>query len=410
MKNILIVLNELPFPLKTGGHQAIFNGIKAYVGFYNINIVFRKLGRKNINIDVKSLKTALGDNSIEIYSYHHDHLKDGWKRIISYLFSSLSYKFYYDSTIDKLDIRLNYPNDYLEYLCQIIRDKRIDVVQIEMLDNAPIVYAIPNNVKKIFVNHELLNAVGFQRLIEYGETPQNIINYHLGVTREITLMNCYDRVITLSQIDKDKLISAGLEPTKTYASCAIVENPTKIDANSVINKKIVFIGGDEHEPNVVGIKWFLENCWNHLLEIDSEYRLYIVSNWGKNNISEIESRYPNVIFCGFMKDLSEILIGSTSIIPITIGSGIRMKILESVSRKVPFVSTLVGAEGLPFIDGQDCLLTNDPVVFVNDIIKLQKSEFRKSLVESAYEKYLLKYSFDIFAENRRSLIRNLFKN
>lgn len=40
------------------------------------------------------------------------------------------------------------------------------------------------------------------------------------------------------------------------------------------------------------------------------------------------------------------------VIPILIGSGIRMKILESVNFYSPFVTTTVGVEGLDFINGK----------------------------------------------------------
>jgi len=62
------------------------------------------------------------------------------------------------------------------------------------------------------------------------------------------------------------------------------------------------------------------------------------------------------------------------IVPMRSGSGIRIKLLEAMALGLPIISTTIGAEGLPVIDGQHLLLADDAVSFAQALQRLQKDE------------------------------------
>ena len=161
-----------------------------------------------------------------------------------------------------------------------------------------------------------------------------------------------------------------------------------------------FVGPDTHSPNFVGITWFLENCWFALREININYRLSIIGNWSQEHITEYTAKYPNVEFLGFVDNLGDSIRGTIMIVPITIGSGIRMKILEACSIGVPFVSTSVGAEGIPVEDGKDCFIADNPKSFVEKLYKLRDVALQKRFVENAHNMILDNYSIEALRKNR----------
>lgn len=73
------------------------------------------------------------------------------------------------------------------------------------------------------------------------------------------------------------------------------------------------------------------------------------------------------------------------IVPIRIGSGIRMKLLEASNLGIPFVSTTVGAEGLPFKHKQDCLLADSVDSFVECILAMKELPLQRKLANNAYK-------------------------
>lgn len=124
-------------------------------------------------------------------------------------------------------------------------------------------------------------------------------------------------------------------------------------------------------------------------------------------VEVFETKYPGVRFLGYVEVLSDALKDSIMIVPITIGSGIRMKILEACSNGIPFVSTTVGAEGIPVVDGRHCYIADDPQIFVQDIIKLQSADIQKQFVANCHSMIDELYSMDALKCNREEIYRSV---
>ena len=80
------------------------------------------------------------------------------------------------------------------------------------------------------------------------------------------------------------------------------------------------------------------------------------------------------------------------IVPLFVGSGQRIKIIEAFSRKMPVVSTSIGAEGLIFEDGRSIIIANNVSEFVEAILRLRNTELRKFIANEARKKYDKFYS------------------
>ena len=107
--------------------------------------------------------------------------------------------------------------------------------------------------------------------------------------------------------------------------------------------KLLFIGKLDWAPNIDGLKWFLENVWPfiNIQKIELVIGGSGNASWGKELF-----KLPGVKFLGFVQDLDDIYSEiDFSIIPIRFGSGTRIKVLESVSRGVPVISTHMGIQG-----------------------------------------------------------------
>ena len=61
-------------------------------------------------------------------------------------------------------------------------------------------------------------------------------------------------------------------------------------------------------------------------------------------------------------------------VPLRIGGGTRLKIYEAMAMGKPVISTTVGAEGLPVVDGRELLIADDPEDFAEAAIGLLSDE------------------------------------
>ena len=273
-----------------------------------------------------------------------------------------------------------------------------------MIPHIDLVLTLPSHIKKIFVHHELRFIRNQLYLSTCNTTHYKKAIVELEYIKEIYLLNKYDQIITLSSIDKDKLIQHGVK-VPVHTSFAVVKSQEDTKHPGLYNKILSFIGPEAHEPNKIGLKWFLKNCWSILKKKDASYQLHIIGKWSTNTSQKWSEEYKDIKFLGYVPDLLNAINNTTMIVPITIGSGIRMKILEAMSNKIPFVSTYIGAEGIPVINGKNCFLTDDCNEFVNCILKLEDNNIRNEFKESSYRIIKEKYSLEALTKNRMQLYK-----
>lgn len=431
-KNFLFVLPWLPYPLKTGGHQAIFNGIDAVNGYADNIVITYIEDEDNAQIFEKKQLLALFNGKITIEPYIRrkpkiqEHTNTGvifeicrilrsFRRIVKgYIKNVLKADKCVPINQDNKPY-LNwvtelYPKDsaYVSFILDLIEKYDIKLVQCEMIRNASLVYSLPYTVKKVFVHHELSNIVKGLRLINMpGNDVEKNSYLNFYRTNEVGVLNQYDAVITLSETDCEKLVSQGVT-SLVYPSIAIVN--THSDDTMLASKYsriLSFIGTEDHSPNYTGIMWFLQNCWEKMLKVNNSYELQIIGNWSDNTKANITSCYRNVRFHGFVENLSDAIRDTIMIVPILVGSGIRMKILEAASIGVPVVTTSIGVEGLPLKNGEHCFISDVPDDFIDSILKLDDPDLRKMFIRNSNAIIKKNYSFEVLRSNRLQLYNKL---
>lgn len=409
-KNVLLIEPFIPYPLTSGGHQAIFNGIAILKDIANVHLVYTHTTWKDPFAQERRLLEEIFP-FVKTYNFCMAEKSSGmfWKKLMRRIQRTWAKVW---SKVVKPKENINeyrswgfepQPDKFAAYVNQLIRDLKIDVVQVEMCFQQSIVLDLPKDVKKVFVHHELRFVREELRLANM-DVPQSFRNeVTIHKFEEIGLLNMYDEIVVLSPIDKQKLIDAGV--TKPILTSFAVVNSADGTArnNAEWNHVLTFIGPESHDLNVDAISWFLENCWGKLQEKNSDYHLRIIGKWSEKTAASIQQQYPNVEFAGFVDDLGEALAGTVMIVPLRVGSGIRMKILEAGACGVPVVSTHVGAEGLMINEGEDILLADTAEEFVDAIVRLEDTVSREKMGENLKMRIGKKYSLDALRANRETL-------
>ena len=75
--------------------------------------------------------------------------------------------------------------------------------------------------------------------------------------------------------------------------------------------------------------------------------------------------------------------GEVYVVPLRIGGGTRLKIFEALSMGKAVVSTTVGAEGLPVMDGRHVMLADEPTSFARAVVRLLRDTDARARLESA---------------------------
>lgn len=263
----------------------------------------------------------------------------------------------------------NLVNYYYEDLLNVFQGEVLlgtyDLVQIDFIDLAPLVHFIPEGIPKIFVHHEIRYLRMIRELATLAEQQPNQ-EWRIQNTKvlEIGLINRFDKVVCLTEIDKQILSENGVIKDKLEVSpLPMILSEHSINQPFKSANRLLFLGPDQHYPNLDGIDWFLNNCWHEIQRLNPGVTLSVVGKWSPEKRNWFKD-FPNVKFEGFVPNLETVMEGSVMIVPLRIGSGMRMKILEGVSYHVPVVSTAIGAEGLPMQNDLNCKIADSVDDFI----------------------------------------------
>ncbi|MBQ7448853.1 MAG: glycosyltransferase family 4 protein [Paludibacteraceae bacterium] len=406
--NVLFILPFLPYPLISGGHQAIYNGILAAKEYANVFIVYKLPTFRDVDCENrKKLEAVLP--SVKLFCYKPTFVEKIKTRIYSRLiifaekyFHGINKYFRYRSVGYNVQEK-----GYVDYVNKLINKYDIDVVQVEMCSVLSMVLSLPHSVKKVFVHHELRFERDFLQLTLCNAPKQMFEQFEMNKMVEIGLLNRYNEIVVLSEDDRKKLQREGVK-TPILTSFAVVKTPQYDVSIDFDGKSLVFVGPEYHTPNKDGLVWFLQHCWDKLLMKDNAYRLRIVGKWSEKTKKQWTREYKNIHFMGFVDDLYSVINDAIMIVPVRVGSGIRMKILEAGIAGVPVVSTTVGAEGLQLVSGKHILIADLADEFVLAVEKLKNSkDERRKIGENLKGVVSKNYSFNALCENRKPIYTGL---
>ena len=418
MKKILFVLPFLPYPMTSGGSQAIFNGIDVVKDELDVYVTFESKATDKENID--KFRSLL-DDKVTVLPYHvpvQSCKKPSLRQRFYRVFFRLERKLRKLAGYDFTPVRIPHKSwlheelfpkrmGFAKHVVSLVDEQHIDIVQCEMLCNVTLGLMLPERVRRVFVHHELGWVVhGLELMQQKGDPFEQKMYLEHYKRCEIGLLNAFDDVITLSSVDTDKLLQAGTT-TNIHTSLAVVNTSHDKLLSTQRSNVLSFVGPDCNLPNVAGLKWFLDNVWGKLLQEDAHYELQIIGSWSPERISELLKGQERVKYLGFVEDLASVLKDTVMIVPITVGSGIRMKILEAASMGVPFVTTSVGVEGIPVENEVHCLLADTPESFCDAILKLQDGELRSRLATNANRLVTERFTLNALRNNRLSIYRQM---
>lgn len=407
---IAIISIVFPDKIKSGGSTAMFHMIDYLRGKHKITLICPNVQPNDVFElakawpNVKIMTTPKVNGQTKAFKVYQ------WILKTYQLFRGIKQDYFYPKTHLSINNLSQYDApDFLKLVQDETTSNKYDLIQVDFVELIGLVNFLPNQVKKVFVHHELR----YRRLQMEFDTLKNKAlsdQYHIAATKdlEISLLNKYDKVLTVTETDKEYLKSDGVkEEILSISTSPIVLKHTKINEPFNFNSTLVFLGPENHYPNLDGINWFLENCWERILDKHPNLTFKIISKWS-NKFKSIHKKKKNIEFVGFVEDLSQLFEGAIMIVPLRIVSGMRMKILEGISWKMPIVSTVAGAEGLPIKDGDNGLLAKDENEFVQKTLELIESpELMKKLINKSQLLLTNDYLIEKCGEIRNNIYHSL---
>lgn len=356
MANILQLCVKVPYPPHDGGSIAMYNIQRAItenevtLKVLTFNTIKQMVDLNEFDEDYKTMTRIEGvylDNRIKPFA------------AILNLFTSESYNI----------IRF-IRQEFEQKLIEILVNEEFDVIQLESLYMVPYIETIRrySKAKVVLRTHNIEHLI-WQRLAMNATNPLRRWYLNLLYRRlkhyEIGALNRVDAIAALTREDKEQLMAMG-------ATVPIHVAPIGVDLKnypclSMPEGNMLFhLGAMDWLPNQEGIKWFLQEVWPKLSVDRPEVRFKFAGkrmppaffNFKSDRVSvsdkveSIESYFAD---------------GKLMVVPLFSGSGMRVKIIEGMAFGKAIITTSIGLEGIPAIDGQEVIIANSPDEFIAKI-------------------------------------------
>ncbi len=155
-------------------------------------------------------------------------------------------------------------------------------------------------------------------------------------------------------------------------------------AQSEVAHRLLFFGTLNYLPNQDGLRYFLEDVFPHLRQENPGIHLRVVGRGAPRNLVELCQATPGVEYVGLVPDIRSELAGAAIVVvPLRIGGGTRLKILEALAAGRPVVSTTIGAEGLPLRNGEQIVIADGAPAFGREILGLIDDSSRRHRLAAA---------------------------
>lgn len=391
---ILLVTQLLPYPPKGGSPQRVYNLLKECAKTNDIDMLafYRKSHQRSpaeIDEAITSLKQFC--KKIEIFKIPADQNKILWYLLLFFnLFSTIPYSVWlYKSRKMKEAIRL-----YIE-------NSSYDIVEFGEIGLAG--YAgMASETTRILVHQNVESGLLYRRM-KYSKNWLAKLYLFLQSVKlrnyERSAGSIFDFHIAVSEADKKTLLE--ILPA---ARIAVIPNGVDTDYFKATDDKmepnsLIYVGGMTWFPNYDAMLYFIKEILPLIRSEIPDIHLHCIGRQIDNRFHNMAAGNSALEIHGFVDDIRPLITKSAVfIVPLRIGGGTRLKIVDAMSMGKAIVSTSVGCEGLRIEDGKDIMIANSPRDFTDKVIEiLRNPPLQENLMKHARHTAREIYSWQIIA-------------
>ena len=402
-QKILIVLTRFPYPETDGTRKRIMEDlIKGVYKEFSLDLLV--VGRDVLNVDSKKELEKFCDNIFIFKTSIFDLLGKMIKSIYSN--NPLQVEMYYSKKV--LKYIKNNKNKYNAFYFHTIRlGKYIEELKDDIIDRTLFDF---NDA--ISLNYQTAkNLASFPWNFIYKIEERKVSLYELkiaSIARYVNFVSPFDIEYIKEKLKKDNINFPCFYNISVGVKTKIIENVSK-------SNKILFFGNIKYPPNMDAVNFFVNKILPEVKKEVPDIKFVIAGNYSDRiKFKDNES----IEQLGFVDDINYLFSQVKMVVaPIRFGAGVPTKILESLSKGVPVISTEIGLRGLVGFKKESCLDsgiicadTKDPRFWSSNIKNIILDEnFRKIISNRSLEFINSNYRIDLIQKKYISIFLSIAK-
>jgi glycosyltransferase involved in cell wall biosynthesis len=294
-------------------------------------------------------------------------------------------------------------------LSRLIAEQRFDSIQLEgvhLLSYLPVLRAAAGSPALIVDWHNIESEL----MRRYRDASSNPVR-KLAAGRTATLLErAEDQLLAAAPVHTVCSERERVRLSDRAPGAAVSVIPNGVDLAyyagagraSAAGDSVVFVGSMDYHANIEAAAWFAGEVWPELRR--RGVRRFVIA--GRNPAPAVRKLAGGgVEVTGTLHDIRTVYAGAAAaVVPLRVGGGTRLKILEAMAAGVPVVATHLAAEGLGIDPGTHYLPADTAPQMVESLERLRNSEeTRSGLVRAALELVRGQYDWPRIGERLYSL-------
>jgi len=355
---ILILSPWLPFPPEFGGGIRVYELIKNLARNHHVTLLtYAEAGQEARIAPLQELCKAV---HTVLPSQSSDTSQGKRSQQLAALFSTASYQH-----------RSTYTPQMQAAIDALLAKEEFDIVQVEFSQMGA--FNFKTKAVVVLDEHNLEYELLYRTHCSERSPVRKLYNgleYVKFRSEEQRTWRKVDACLLTSQREEE--ILHGVLPKKPTA---VVPNGVDIEKfkatreTQVNPDSIVFTGLMKYRPNIDGVVFFVKEVLPHILKVRPSVVFSIVGQGPTEEIQRLAG--PNVVVTGRVPEVGPYLNQAAAIVvPLRMGSGTRLKVLEALAMGKAMVSTSLGCEGIHVQSGKHLLIADDPVQFAQNVLQI----------------------------------------
>ncbi len=294
-------------------------------------------------------------------------------------------------------------------LDDLLTNNQFDIVQIEGIELAnaiAIVRDVSPTSKVVFDNHNAETELQRRAMETDSRNPRrwaaafySFIQVQRLARFERWACRQSDAVTVVSEDDKDALLSLLDDLRGAEFGKRITVVPNSIDIERYANYTgelesfdVVFMGKMDYRPNIDAALYFTDEVWPFIRSKHPNATFAIVGQKPHARLERLRN-VAGVTITGWVDSVQPYVQGcQVFVMPLRMGSGTRLKLIEAMAAGKPIVSTAIGAAGFPVVDGRQLLIADSAEAFAGAVNAILSDQHHQHLARFAAE-FATKYDW-----------------
>lgn len=291
---------------------------------------------------------------------------------------------------------------------QLLTENDFDVVQAEFAPMGS--FQLKTDAVKILDAHNV-EYDNFRRMWVNTRSLIRKLHYYREYKKfareEIEICRKHDAILVTSARDKAILDADVPDVPKFVVPNGVETSYFKPSTISPEPSALIFTGMMAYVPNYDGMVYFLDHIFPLIQREVPEAKIYIVGNRPPRELRKRASK--QVVITGYVEDVRPFVWrASVYVVPLRMGSGTRLKVLEAMAMKKPIVTTSIGCEGIDVRHGESVLIADTPHAFAHAVVELlRRPELQSTLIQNGYDLVRSSYEWSVIDEHVETVYQAL---